>query len=99
MMDVGVRTGLPRRYYDFAAFPQVANEQYIMSVGAIIIAIGFTITLLNWIIGAARGPKASDNPWGSMSLEWTTVSPPPHGNWPKPPVVAEDWNPYAYTKR
>ena len=85
MMDIGARIGLPRRYYDWAQFPEAANAQIIMTVGAVIIAIGFTITLLNWIIGAAKGPKAGDNPWGSKSLEWTTVSPPPHGNWPTPP--------------
>ena len=48
--------------------------------------------------GAIKGPLAGDNPWGSPSLEWTTVSPPPHGNWPTPPSVAEDWHPYAYKK-
>jgi cytochrome c oxidase subunit 1 len=99
MMSVGVRTGLPRRYYDFASFPEAAQDQYIMSMGAVVIAFGFAITLINWIVGAARGPKAGDNPWESKSLEWTTVSPPPHGNWPTPPKVSEDWSPYAYEKR
>jgi cytochrome c oxidase subunit 1 len=99
MMSVGVREGLPRRYFDWAQFPQVAHDQLVMSIGAVIIAIGFTIMLLNWIIGAAVGPKAGDNPWGSKSLEWTTVSPPPHGNWPTPPVLADDWTPYSYSKR
>jgi len=34
-----------------------------------------------------------------MSLEWTTVSPPPHGNWPSPPSVSEEWTPYAYDNK
>jgi cytochrome c oxidase subunit 1 len=99
MMIVGVRDGLPRRYYDWAQFPQVANEQLIMTAGAVILALGFAITVLNWIAGAAIGNKASDNPWGSKSLEWTTASPPPPGNWATQPVIAEDWTPYAYRTR
>ncbi len=99
MMIVGIRDGLPRRYYDWAQFPQVANEQLIMTAGAVILALGFAITLLNWIVGAVAGEKAADNPWGSKSLEWTTVSPPPPGNWTTQPVLAEDWTPYAYDKR
>jgi cytochrome c oxidase subunit 1 len=69
-----------------------------MTIGAIILGIGFVIALINWIVGAIKGPKASDNPWGSKSLEWTTVSPPPHGNWPLPPVLEEGWSPYAYRR-
>jgi cytochrome c oxidase subunit 1 len=99
MMIVGIREGLPRRYYDWAQFPQVANEQLIMSAGAAILAVGFAITLLNWMIAAARGKKAVDNPWGSKSLEWTTKSPPPPGNWETQPVLGEGWSPYAYEKR
>jgi cytochrome c oxidase subunit 1 len=99
MMIVGVRDGLPRRHYDWSDFPQVANEQWIMTAGAVILALGFAISVVNWIVGAATGKKAGDNPWGSKSLEWTTVSPPPPGNWTTPPVVAEDWTPYAYDKR
>ena len=35
--------------------------------------------MLNWIIGAIKGPVAGDNPWGegATTLEWTLPSPPP----------------------
>jgi cytochrome c oxidase subunit 1 len=94
---IGVQ-GMPRRYYDYAQFPQFEPIQQFMNIGALMLTLGFLITLLNWIIGAAKGPKAGDNPWGSKSLEWTTVSPPPHGNWPTPPTVAADWTPYSYNR-
>jgi cytochrome c oxidase subunit 1 len=97
MMMIGVQ-GMPRRYYDYAQFPQFEPIQQFMNIGALMLTLGFTITLLTWIIGAAKGPKAGDNPWGSKSLEWTTVSPPPHGNWPTPPTVAADWTPYSYNR-
>lgn len=99
MMAVGVREGLPRRYYDWSQFPQVANDQIVMTVGAVILAIGFVITVVNWISGAISGEKASENPWGSKSLEWTTVSPPPPDNWPVAQSVDKDWTPYDYARR
>jgi cytochrome c oxidase subunit 1 len=99
MMAVGVRTGLPRRYYDYAQFPEVLHDQQVMTVGTIFIAVGALIAILNWVFGAINGKKATDNPWGSKSLEWTTVSPPPHGNWPTPPTVGESWTPYEYGAR
>lgn len=94
MMDIGVK-GMPRRYYDYAQFPQFVSAHQLMTLGAVILGVGFLIAVVNWIVGAISGPKAADNPWGSHSLEWTTVSPPPHGNWPSPPSVAENWTPYG----
>ncbi len=98
MMSVGVK-GMPRRYYDYSQFPQFEPAQQWMTAGAAILGVGFAIAVVNWIAGAARGQKAPANPWGSKSLEWTTVSPPPHGNWPSPPSVAPDWTPYSYDRR
>ncbi|MBN8488291.1 MAG: cbb3-type cytochrome c oxidase subunit I [Burkholderiales bacterium] len=97
MMTVGVK-GMPRRYYDYQHFPQFESAHQWMTIGAIILGVGFLIAVLNWIIGAVKGAPAGDNPWGSKSLEWTTVSPPPHGNWPSPPSVHDDWTPYDYAK-
>ncbi len=95
MMAVGV-DGMPRRYYDYAQFPQFEPAHQFMTLGAIIVGLGFALAVINWIWGATSGEKASDNPWGSSSLEWTTVSPPPHGNWKDLPQIAEEWHPYAY---
>lgn len=97
MMTVGVK-GMPRRYYDYQHFPQFEGAHQMMTLGAAILGIGFLIAVINWIVGAINGKPAGDNPWGSKSLEWTTVSPPPHGNWPTPPSVDPDWTPYDYAK-
>ena len=67
-----------------------------MTVGAFVMGVGFAVIILNWISGAISGKKASDNPWGSKSLEWTTATPPPPGNWPEVPALAKDWHPYGY---
>jgi cytochrome c oxidase subunit 1 len=39
--------------------------------------------VINYFWSAARGPRASANPWKSNTLEWAAApSPPPHGNFP-----------------
>jgi cytochrome c oxidase subunit 1 len=37
----------------------------------------------------------SDNPWNATTLEWQTVSPPPHTNFPEAPRVYR--GPYEYS--
>lgn len=98
MMYIGVE-GMPRRYYDYAHFVQFEPTQQLMTIGAAVIGLGFAMTMINWIVGAISGEKATDNPWKSKSLEWTTETPPPPGNWAEVPVVADDWHPYGYGKR
>jgi len=98
MMSIGV-DGMPRRYYDYAQFPQFQSAHRFMTLGAALIGIGFALSVINWIHGAIKGERAPDNPWGSQSLEWTTSTPPPPGNWAEVPKLADAWNPYAYGKR
>jgi len=40
------------------------------------------------------GPKAGNNPWNALSLEWMTTSPPAIENFDKLPVLAT--GPYDY---
>jgi len=44
-----------------------------------------------------KGKDASENPWGSSTLEWQTASPPIQQNFVTIPVV--DGGPYDYAKR
>jgi cytochrome c oxidase subunit 1 len=100
MFIVGLR-GMPRRYYDYAHFPQFEGLHQIQTVGSIIIAVGFLLILISWIHALAAGKKAPGNPWGSRSLEWQTPrTPPGHGNWgPEAPTVTADWTPYDYGEK
>ncbi len=98
MMAMGLK-GMPRRYFDYQQFANLEWMQRIITVGAVLIGIGALITLITWIHGLIAGEKASDNPWGSKSLEWThTATPPGPGNFPKIPKLDEDWHPYGYGK-
>ncbi|MBF0589104.1 MAG: cbb3-type cytochrome c oxidase subunit I [Magnetococcales bacterium] len=91
--------GMPRRYWDYEMYPQFEPYHQVALYGAILIAIGMAITILNWIGSAIGGEKASDNPWGAQSLEWTdTVSPPGAGNFKHEIKIAADWTPYNYGK-
>lgn len=55
------------------------------------------IFLANFFWSAFRGRKAEANPWEATTLEWTTPSPPPHGNWPGHEPVVQRWA-YEYGK-
>ena len=52
------------------------------------------IFLANFFYSLFWGKKAGDNPWHSNTLEWTTSSPAPHGNFDKIPIVRR--GPYEY---
>ena len=77
--------GLPRRYYSNTAFPMFDNLVDInemISVFAIIGALGQLIFLFNFFYSIFRGRESSQNPWRANTLEWTTPVERMHGNWP-----------------
>jgi cytochrome c oxidase subunit I len=84
--------GMPRRYYDY--LPEYTSLNKISTFGAYAIALGFLIALYVIIEGVIRGKKASMNPWGAKTLEWTANSPPTHFNFDVEPTVTE--GPYEY---
>jgi cytochrome c oxidase subunit 1 len=96
---VGV-AGMPRRYWDYAQFPDWFTQyHHVATYGAFITAIGMALALGNLIYCAFCGVKATANPWGSASLEWThTPNPPGPGNFPEDPHLAPGWSPYQYAR-
>jgi cytochrome c oxidase subunit 1 len=91
MKILGLR-GMPRRYYDY--LPQYADLNMTATVGSWILAAGLVLMFVNIIRGSRSGTPAGDNPWGSLTLEWTLSSPPPAENFPGDLVV--DRGPYDY---
>lgn len=92
--------GIPRRYYDNTAFPifdglQDINEM--ISIFAIFGAIAQAVFFFNFFYSIYRGPKASQNPWQSNALEWTTPVEAIHGNWPGPIPTVYRWA-YDYSR-
>jgi cytochrome c oxidase subunit 1 len=84
--------GMPRRVADYA--PEFATANMLATIGAIILGASTLPFLYNAIVSWAQGPKAGDNPWRALTLEWTTTSPPPENNFDSPPVLTH--GPYDY---
>lgn len=92
--------GLPRRYYNNTAFPyfdDLADINVLITVFAIITSLIQLVFLYNFIHSIFYGKKATQNPWKSNSLEWTTPVEPIHGNWPGEIPTVYRWS-YDYSK-
>lgn len=94
MLILGIM-GMPRRYYDYLPQFQPLNE--ISTVGSWILFLGLIIMIVNLVNGYRKGAKADRNPWGGVTLEWQTKSPPPLQNFDKAPVLSEH-GPYDFNK-
>jgi len=80
--------GMPRRIDTYAAGFGWARLNYIITIGAFIIAGSVALLVLNMLVSAFRGERAGDDPWDARTLEWMTSSPPPHYNFPETPQVS-----------
>ncbi len=86
--------GMPRRYYDY--LPEYTIYHQISTVGSWVLALGLLVMVVNLIVALRKGAKASANPWGSKTLEWTVASPPHMENFHEIPVVTK--GPYDYSE-
>ncbi|MDB5953784.1 cytochrome c oxidase subunit I [Ramlibacter sp.] len=79
--------GMPRRVYSYPAEMGWGNLNLLATVGALTLAIGVLLTLVNAVRSARHGQLAGPDPWGAGTLEWATESPPRMCNFPVLPVV------------
>lgn len=85
--------GMPRRYHEYPAEFQVLN--LFSTAGALVLGVGYIMPVFYLTWAAFFGKKASANPWGATTLDWThTESPPSPHNFESTPVVTAD--PYDY---
>jgi cytochrome c oxidase subunit 1 len=99
MHYVGI-AGFPRRYYAYTAyetFNQFGDLNTFISIAAIMAFFAQFIFLFNFVYSIFRGRRATENPWNSNTLEWTTPVEPGHGNWPGAIPAVYRW-PYDYSK-
>jgi cytochrome c oxidase subunit 1 len=83
--------GMPRRYFDYD--PAFASYNMWSSIGAIFILVGMVLTLFAILHAIFRGKPAPANPWGGVTLEWMTPSPPTEHNFDKdPPYVGDPYD-------
>jgi cytochrome c oxidase subunit 1 len=86
--------GMPRRYYHYLL--EYETLQRIATIGSWIMVAGILVLIINLIVSLKRGDKASANPWGGRTLEWTVSSPPPAENFHEIPVITT--GPYDYSE-
>jgi len=84
--------GMPRRYATYV--PEFTSMHQISTVGSWILLLGFLVHLGVFIQSLVAGRKSPPNPWGGLSLEWETESPPIEHNFHHEPVVHH--GPYDY---
>lgn len=84
--------GMPRRYATYS--PEFELMHKISTFGSWLLAIGFLIHLVVFAHSVFAGRKAPRNPWGGLSLEWETESPPLEHNFAREPVLTH--GPYDY---
>jgi cytochrome c oxidase subunit I len=83
---------MPRRYWSY--LPEFTSLNRLSTVGSWMIGAGFILTACYLYQALKNGKKALANPWGGLTLEWQTPSPPPHENFNETPTVTA-W-PYEY---
>ena len=78
--------GMPRRYYDYV--PEFEPLHALSTYGSWILALGLFMVLGYMIKSLVSGERATANPWGAPTLEWTdTVTPPDPHNFKQMPVM------------
>jgi cytochrome c oxidase subunit 1 len=84
--------GMPRRYYNY--LDQFQPLHAFSTFGSWILGVGFLVMLYNLVDSLRNGKTAPANPWGGLSLEWETQSPPVTENFVHRPIVKN--GPYDY---
>lgn len=99
MHYIGI-AGFPRRYYSFTsydAFSTFSDLNMFISAAAIITFSAQLVFGFNFFYSIFKGRKATQNPWRSNTLEWTTPVNVGHGNWVGEIPSVYRW-PYDYSK-
>lgn len=86
--------GMPRRYYDY--LPEFADWQFISTVGSWLMFATLISIFLSFFHALRKGKPAHANPWGGVTLEWQTSSPPPLLNFDREITVNHE--PYDFSQ-
>lgn len=84
--------GMPRRYYSY--LDQFQPLHAFSTSGTWVMAVGFIIMSVYLVRSMRSGEKAPRNPWGGLTLEWHTETPPDHHNFHEVPQIT--YGPYDH---
>jgi cytochrome c oxidase subunit 1 len=84
--------GMPRRYATY--IEEFESLHKVSTVGSYLLGVGLLVHLVVFIQSLMAGLPAPKNPWGGLTFEWETDSPPIEHNFPHEPVITH--GPYDY---
>ena len=94
--------GMSRRMYDggttyfLGVDPTALSLNKMITMSAIGLGLFQLPFIINFFYSIFAGKKVhSDNPWNATTMEWSTPTPPPHGNFTSEPVAYR--GPYEYS--
>ncbi|MFS0574382.1 cytochrome c oxidase subunit I [Sporosarcina sp. 179-K 3D1 HS] len=80
--------GMPRRVWTYMDGQGWNTANYISTIGAILMAIGVIVLVINIVMTSVRNVKVANDPWGDgRTLEWALGSPPVYYNFAQTPLV------------
>ena len=79
--------GMVRRTWVYPEEAGLGAGNFVVTVGAFIIALGVLVFMINWSYSKRRGQVAPNDPWDARTLEWTIPSPTPEYNFAVEPTV------------
>ncbi|AXH98590.1 cytochrome ubiquinol oxidase subunit I [Sporosarcina sp. PTS2304] len=80
--------GMPRRVWTFMDGQGWNMPNFVSTIGAILMAIGFIVMVINIIITTVKNERVGNDPWGDgRTLEWAIESPPVFYNFAATPLV------------
>lgn len=79
--------GMARRTYTYPANLGWNEMNLMASIGALIIAAGVVVFMVNIVKSLKNGERTSTDPWDAFTLEWDTTSPPKKYNFLTIPTV------------
>jgi len=79
--------GMPRRIYTYGPGRGWEIWNFVETIGALIVALGAAVFLVNVLISLRAKPTNEADPWDGFTLEWKTASPPDAYNFAKIPTV------------
>lgn len=80
--------GMPRRVWTYMDGQGWNTANYISTIGALLMAVGFTVLVINIIVTTVKNKRISNDPWeDGRTLEWAVSSPPPFYNFTQTPLV------------
>jgi len=89
--------GMPRRIATYADDLGWEMSNAISSAGALLLAFGVLLFVINFIRTTSSKQEPEDDPWDARTLEWSIPSPPPAYNFARIPQV-KSLDDFWYTK-